>query len=43
MPNCARFLDDGTNEIEGITPDVVLPMDGDATDQARALVAAISR
>lgn len=43
MPNCARFLDNGTNEIEGIAPDVALPMDGDATDQARALVAALSR
>lgn len=27
MPNCARFLKDGTNEIEGIAPDVALPMD----------------
>jgi len=27
MPNCARFLKDGTNEIEGIAPDVTLPMD----------------
>ena len=27
MPNCARFLADGTNEIEGIEPDVQLPMD----------------
>lgn len=26
MPNCARFLSDGTNEIEGIAPDVELPM-----------------
>lgn len=26
MPNCARFLRDGTNEIEGIAPDVALPM-----------------
>ena len=26
MPNCARFLKDGTNEIEGIAPDVELPM-----------------
>lgn len=26
MPNCARFLRDGTNEIEGIAPDVELPM-----------------
>jgi len=27
MPNCARFLPDGRNEIEGIAPDVALPMD----------------
>ena len=27
MPNCARFLKEGTNEIEGIAPDVALPMD----------------
>jgi hypothetical protein len=27
MPNCARFLKDGTNEIEGIAPDVALPME----------------
>lgn len=27
MPNCARFLRDGTNEIEGIAPDVALPME----------------
>ena len=26
MPNCARFLRDGTNEIDGIAPDVELPM-----------------
>ncbi|HEX6374228.1 MAG TPA: S41 family peptidase [Allosphingosinicella sp.] len=26
MPNCARFLRNGTNEIEGIAPDVALPM-----------------
>ncbi|HEX8225029.1 MAG TPA: S41 family peptidase [Allosphingosinicella sp.] len=26
MPNCARFLSDGTNEIEGIAADVDLPM-----------------
>ncbi len=29
MPNCARFLMDGTNEIEGIKPDLPLPMEGD--------------
>ena len=33
MPNCARLLDDGTNEVEGIAPDVSLPM-GDGADQA---------
>lgn len=41
MPNCARFLDDGTNEIEGIAPDVPLPMRADAAAQARALFVAI--
>ena len=35
MPNCARFLPDGRNEIEGIPPDVVLPMSSD-DDAARA-------
>jgi C-terminal processing protease CtpA/Prc len=29
MPNCARFLDDGTNEIEGLAPDIALPMHAD--------------
>ena len=42
MPNCARFLDDGTNEIEGIRPDVVLPMSSDdAAEKARALESAL--
>ena len=27
MPNCARFMRNGLNEIEGIPPDVALPMD----------------
>lgn len=36
MPNCARFLKDGTNEIEGIAPDVALPMD-DPDQVAEAL------
>jgi hypothetical protein len=27
MPNCARFLEDGTNEIEGFAPDIPLPME----------------
>ena len=33
MPNCARLLDDGTNEVEGIAPDVPLPM-GEGADPA---------
>lgn len=44
MPNCARFLDDGSNEIEGIAPDIRIPMgDVDADTQARALAAALAR
>lgn len=39
-PNCARFLNDGTNEIEGITPDVEIAMDG--ANRAVALAAALS-
>jgi C-terminal processing protease CtpA/Prc len=39
-PNCARFLRDGTNEIEGIAPDVPLPMRGAA---AAALAAALAK
>lgn len=39
MPNCARFLADGTNEVEGIAPDVVLPGGDEAN--ARALRAAL--
>lgn len=36
-PNCARFLNDGTNEIEGIKPDIEIPM------TAEALAAALAR
>lgn len=44
MPNCARFLDDGTNEIEGIEPDRVLPMrDVEPAAQARALAEMLTR
>lgn len=44
MPNCARFLEDGTNEVEGITPDVAIPMHlEDRRQQASALWAALSR
>lgn len=45
MPNCARLLDDGTNEVEGIAPDVPLPM-GESADpavQARRLMAFLAR
>ncbi len=37
-PNCARFLNDGTNEIEGIPPEVALPME---SDDRRGLSAAL--
>lgn len=38
MPNCARFLDNGSNEIEGIAPDIELAIDGNGADaQAKAL------
>ena len=45
MPNCARLLDDGTNEVEGIAPDVPLPMgdDADPAVQARALAEFLAR
>ena len=42
MPNCARFLDDGRNEIEGIAPDIAIPMHlDDAQAQADMLAAAL--
>ena len=37
MPNCARFLDNGTNEIEGLAPDV--PLDLQDADRAAAALA----
>lgn len=40
-PNCARFLKDGTNEIEGIKPDVELPMTADGDELAVALGSAL--
>ncbi len=44
MPNCARFLEDGTNEIEGIAPNIALPMaDSDSDAQALALKVALAR
>lgn len=42
MPNCARYMDDGTNEIEGIAPDVAIDMQAeDESSKARALLAAL--
>jgi len=42
MPNCARFLADGTNEVEGIAPDVALPLDKSDEEKITALTAAIA-
>jgi hypothetical protein len=43
MPDCARFRIDGTNEIEGIEPDVeILWSDLGGAERARALVEALS-
>jgi hypothetical protein len=44
MPNCARFLDDGSNEIEGIAPAIAIAMHmDDKAAQARALAAALAK
>lgn len=44
MPNCSRFLPDGTNEIEGIAPDLPLRLhEGECADQAGALEAGLAR
>jgi hypothetical protein len=44
MPNCARYLDDGTNEIEGIAPDIAIDMHlDDPAAQAKALSIALAR
>lgn len=40
MPNCARFMTDGTNEVEGLAPDLPLPPTDDAT-RAEALARAL--
>jgi hypothetical protein len=42
MPNCARFLADGTNEVEGITPDISLPLDEADEEKITALEAALA-
>jgi len=44
MPNCSRFLSDGTNEVEGIQPDVPLPIrKGAAAERLQRLVAALPK
>jgi hypothetical protein len=44
MPDCARFRIDGTNEIEGIEPDVPLAWSNlRGSERAEALVAALAR
>ena len=44
MPDCARYRIDGTNEIEGIEPDVALPWSElGGAERARALVEVVSR
>ncbi|WP_170319550.1 S41 family peptidase [Polyangium spumosum] len=42
MPNCARFRADGTNEVEGITPDISLPLDEADEKKMTALEAALA-
>jgi hypothetical protein len=42
MPNCARFLRSGMNEIEGIEPDIPLPME-DAGEAGAALAGLLAR
>jgi hypothetical protein len=36
MPNCSRFLADGTNEVEGIRPDMPLPLRDRKPDEVAA-------
>lgn len=44
MPNCARYLDNGRNEIEGLQPDLEIPMHlEDEKQQADALAAALGK
>jgi hypothetical protein len=44
MPNCARIMTDGTNEVEGIAPDVAISIrEGSAAGRLAALQAALPR
>ena len=43
MPDCARFRIDGTNEVEGIEPDIAIPWSElGGSERARALVEALA-
>ncbi|MDI1442857.1 S41 family peptidase [Polyangium sp. 6x1] len=42
MPNCARFLADGTNEVEGIAPDIALPPGRSDEEKIAALTGALA-
>lgn len=41
-PNCARFLNNGTNEIEGIAPDFAIDLSADDDAVTSALIAALN-
>ena len=42
MPNCARYLDDGSNEFEGIAPDIAIDLRStDEAAKAQALAEAL--
>jgi C-terminal processing protease CtpA/Prc len=45
MPNCARFLPDGRNEVGGLEPDILLPFRANDTPHQKAgrLSAALPR
>jgi C-terminal processing protease CtpA/Prc len=44
MPNCSRFLANGTNEVEGIRPDVPLKLSEEKPEQAASkLLAALAK
>jgi hypothetical protein len=36
MPNCARFLPDGRNEVGGLEPDILLPFRANDTPHQKA-------
>jgi hypothetical protein len=37
MPDCVRFRSDGSNEVNGITPDLIVPWPREASDYQRAM------